>query len=200
MLATTSRSRGAYSKTARRRGEILDAAATVFGRSGFVQASLADIAELAGISIAGLNHHFATKTHLLEGVFDRLQEETEARFASEDPLDLLRAAVDLAERGQNDPTGTRFFAVMSAEATSPEHPAHDYFLRRYTTTLHQVTASFEQLRSQGRLREGVDPEDAARVYIGLSDGVQIQALYQPGAFSQAALLRRMLNNLLTEPL
>lgn len=165
-----------------------------------MQASLAEIAELAGISIAGLNHHFATKTHLLEGVFDRLQEQTEARFASEDPLDLLRAAVDLAERGQNDPAGTRFFAVMSAEATSPEHPAHQYFQRRYTTTLRQVTGSFEVLLDQGRLREGVDPEDAARVYIGLSDGVQIQALYQPGSFSQAALLRRLLNNLLTEPL
>ena len=200
MPVQTPRLRGEYSKTAKRREEIIDAAATVFSRSGFVQSSLGEIAELAGISVAGLNHHFSTKTQLLEAVFDRSQRETEARFASDDPIELLRTAVELAEQGQNDPQATRFFAVMSAEATSPDHPAHDYFSRRYETTLHYVHESFCTLQEQGRLRAGIEPIDAARAYIGLSDGVQIQALYQPGTFSQAQLIRRVLSSMLTEPL
>jgi hypothetical protein len=113
---------------------------------------------------------------------------------------LLRAALDLAEQGQSDPEGTRFFAVMSAEATSPDHPAHEYFRQRYETTLDHVRVSFTALQEQGRLRTGVDPTDAARAYIALSDGIQIQALYQPDAFSQADLMRRLLSGMLTESL
>ncbi|GEK87429.1 TetR family transcriptional regulator [Microbacterium aerolatum] len=165
-----------------------------------MQASLSEIAERADISVAGLNHHFSTKTQLLEAVFDHKQRETEARFTSTDPMALLRAALDLAEQGQSDPQGTRFFAVMSTEATSPDHPAHEYFRRRYETTLDLVRASFVTLREQGRLRPGVDPADAARAYIGLSDGLQIQALYQPEAFSQADVMRRIISEMLTEPL
>ncbi len=200
MPVQTPRRRGEYSKSARRREEIIEAAASVFSRSGFIQASLGEIAALAGISVAGLNHHFSTKTQLLEAVFDRSQDETAVHFASDDPVDLLRAAIDLADRGQNDPQGTRFFAVMSAEATAPEHPAHEYFVSRYNTTLRQVHDSFAALRDAGKLRPDVDPWDAARAYVGLSDGLQIQALYAPGDFSQAEVLRRLLSTLLTEPL
>lgn len=194
------RRRGEYSKTARRREQIIDAAAAVFSRSGFVQASLSEIAEIAGLSVAGLNHHFSTKTQLLEAVFDRSQHATEARFASPDPLDLLKAALDLAQQGQEDPQGTRFFAVMSAEATAPEHPAHEYFRLRYESTVESVCASFRVLQERGLLREDVAPLDAARAYVALSDGMQIQALYQPGVFSQADLLRRFIDRMLTEPL
>lgn len=200
MTTTGPRRRGEYSKTAGRRQQIIDAAATVFSRSGFMQASLSEIAERANISVAGLNHHFSTKAQLLEAVFDDKQHETESRFASADPITLLNAALDLAEQGQSDPQGTRFFAVMSTEATSPDHPAHEYFRRRYETILEQVRASFVTLQEQGRLQPGVDPADAARAYIGLSDGIQIQALYQPGTFSQAELMRRILSGMLTEPL
>jgi AcrR family transcriptional regulator len=200
MSDAVSRRRGEYSKTARRREEILDAADEVFSRSGFMQASLGEIAEKAGISVAGLNHHFSTKTQLLEALFDRKQRETEALFSSTDPMELLRAAVDLADRGQSDPSGTRFFAVMSAEATSPEHPAHGYFQRRYDDTLAAAHSSFKTLKEKGMLAHDVDPWDAARAYVGLSDGLQIQTLYQPRQFSQAAVLKRLLNQLLTEPL
>ncbi|WP_396644777.1 TetR/AcrR family transcriptional regulator [Microbacterium sp.] len=200
MPETTPRRRGEYSKSAQRREDILDAAAAVFSRAGFGAASLAEIAERAGISVAGLNHHFATKTQLLEAVFDRTQRQAETFFQSSDPIELLRSAVSLAAQNASDPLATRFFAVMSAEATSPDHPAHDYFQRRYAETVEQVLASFATLRDQGRLRAEVTPEEAARAYMALSDGLQIQALYDPEAFSQPAMLRRLLSSFLTEPL
>jgi len=194
------RRRGAYAKTALRREQILDAATEIFSRSGFTAASLADIADAASISIAGLNHHFATKTQLLEAVFDRSRDKAVALFTSPDPLDNLRASLDLAESNEGNPLVIRLFAVMSAEATSPDHPAHQRLLQHYEETLSAVNGSFAELARTGRLRPDVRPEDAARAYVALSDGLQIQAMYQPGAFSQPEAIRRLLSSFLTEPL
>ena len=194
------RRRGEYAKSAARREQILDAAAEVFSRSGFTAASLADIAEAANMSIAGLNHHFATKTQLLEGVFDRSREVAVTLFTSSDPLDNLRASLDLAESNEGDPLTIRLFAVMSAESTSPDHPAHHRLLQHYEATLNAVHGSFVELARSGRLRPDVSPEDAARAYVALSDGLQIQAMYQPDAFSQPDVIRRLLSSFLTEPL
>ena len=44
--------RGTYAKTVQRRKQIIDAAYQVFSRAGFHNASLADIAGVAGLSIA----------------------------------------------------------------------------------------------------------------------------------------------------
>ncbi|MFS0735058.1 TetR/AcrR family transcriptional regulator [Microbacterium sp. 1P10UB] len=200
MSAQVTRRRGEYAKSAARREQILDAAAEVFSRSGFTAASLADIAEAANMSIAGLNHHFATKTQLLEAVFDRSREVAVSLFTSSDPLDNLRASLDLAQSNEGDPVTIRLFAVMSAEATSPEHPAHHRLLQHYDATLNAVLGSFVELERSGRLRPDVRPDDAARAYVALSDGLQIQAMYQPDAFSQPDVIRRLLSSFLTEPL
>lgn len=152
------------------------------------------------MSIAGLNHHFATKTQLLEAVFDRSREVAVTMFTSTDPLDNLRASLHLAQSNQGDPRIIRLFAVMSAEATSPDHPAHHRLLQHYEATLKAVHGSFVELARTGRLRPDVRPEDAARAYVALSDGLQIQAMYQPEAFSQPDVIRRLLSSFLTEPL
>ena len=192
--------RGTYAKTVQRRKQIMDAAFQVFSRAGFHNASLADIAGAAGLSIAGVNHHFATKTLLLEAVFDQRDTEAESYFRGGRGLDLLRGLVDLAERDQSDPEATRFYAIMAAEATAEDHPANTYFSRRYALVLSYVEGAFREAQAEGLLRAEVEPDEAARSYIALSDGLQLQRLYQPSAFSQAAITRKMLNSLLVEPL
>lgn len=198
--ATPTRRRGEYAKTALRREQILDAAAEVFGRSGFTSASLADIADAAGISIAGLNHHFATKTQLLEAVFDRNRARAAALFTSDDPVEKLRAVLNLAVANENDPLTTQLFTMMSVEASSADHPAHSWLLRHYEETLTMVADTFAELEQIGLLRADMTPQAAARAYMALSDGLQIQALYQPGGFSQPDLIRRVLSSFLSQPL
>ena len=89
---------------------------------------------------------------------------------------------------------------MAAEATAEDHPANAYFSRRYALVLSYVEGAFREAQAEGLLRSGVAPDEAARSYIALSDGLQLQRLYQPSAFSQAAITRKMLNSLLVEPL
>jgi hypothetical protein len=74
------------------------------------------------------------------------------------------------------PELVRTWAVLSAAASSPDHPAHAYFTRRYETTRAAFLKSFGTLGRQGRLRPGVSPERAAIVLIALWDGLQVQWL------------------------
>ena len=81
-----------------RRGELLDAASEVFGRSGYHGASLDEIAAAAGVSKALIYEHFASKRELhaelveqhAGEIFRRLQANTEAGAGEE----RLRGGID----------------------------------------------------------------------------------------------------------
>lgn len=63
---------------AARRGQIVDAAIEVIASIGYAQASLARIAEHAGISKGVISYHFADKGHLIRQVLEQIL----AAFAS----------------------------------------------------------------------------------------------------------------------
>jgi AcrR family transcriptional regulator len=134
MTDATTRPRGEYAKTAGRRQEIIAAAVEVFSSTGFHKGSLRDVAERAGLSQAGLLHHFPSKNHLIEAVLIWRDDQARARFVREDADDLehLRALIDLVEYNQaKTPELVELYAILSGEATAPDHPVHDYFAQRY---------------------------------------------------------------------
>src|SRR4051794_28761608 len=133
MTSTQTRPRGAYAKTAARRDAIVAAALEVFAASGFHKGSLRDVAERAGLSQAGLLHHYPSKVHLIEAVLAWHDEQSVriVRAAGRDGADPLAALVALAEHNQANPTMVELYVSLSAEATSPDHPVHEHFRRRY---------------------------------------------------------------------
>lgn len=199
MTATQGNPRGEYAKTAARRQEILQAAADVFSASGYRKGSLRDVAERVGLSQAGLLHHFPSKNHLLEAVLAWRDDEARARMGQPPPqgIDMIRAFVDLAEYNQSTPGLVDLYVVLSAEATSPEHPVHDYFVRRYAEVGLSVRTAFERAAADGHLRPGVDCASAARQLVAVMDGLQVQWLLGHGEIDMAADLRRFLQPLLT---
>lgn len=56
---------------------VLDAAASVFARHGFAQASVQSLADAAGYSKAGLLHHYSTKVILYGAVLTECRAQTE---------------------------------------------------------------------------------------------------------------------------
>jgi AcrR family transcriptional regulator len=72
---------------AARRGQILDAATSVFAAKGFHRTTIRDIATVAGIADGTIYNYFENKTALLLGILDRLNQ-TERR-----DLDLSQALV-----------------------------------------------------------------------------------------------------------
>src|SRR5215211_2802614 len=169
MTGTTSRPRGEYAKTAGRRHEILTAAVEVFSAAGFHKGSLRDVAERAGLSQAGVLHHFPSKHHLVEAVLEWRDEQSRSRFAFDaEGRRTIRSLVELVEYNQREtPELVELYATLSAEATSPDHPVHDYFVARYRWVVGYARTALEQAAGAGELRPGVDCESAARTLVAL---------------------------------
>ncbi|OZB89132.1 MAG: hypothetical protein B7X41_04465, partial [Microbacterium sp. 14-71-5] len=118
------------------RERIVAAATALFGRVGFNSATMLEIAQVCEISRAGLAHHFPTKESLMEAVLETRDREDRERFRrngsrGQDGIGILRGMVDLARHNTEVGGIIALYAVLSAEAADPSHPAHEYFVRRY---------------------------------------------------------------------
>ncbi|KDQ69683.1 TetR/AcrR family transcriptional regulator [Streptomyces halstedii] len=191
--------RRGYAKGRAKRGEILDQAMALFGEAGYRGASLRVIATRCGISHPGLLHHFPTKESLLLAVLEH-RDEVDGEW-----LDLggttgvqrLRGFAALAELNATRRGIVELFSVVSAEATSADHPAHAYFVRRYAHSVSGAELAYVQAREEGALRDGVDPALAGAQLIALMDGLQVQWLLSDGATDMAGVLRAHLQAQLT---
>jgi AcrR family transcriptional regulator len=195
----TLEARRGYAKGRAKRVEILDQAVALFGESGYRGTSLRDIAARCGISHPGLLHHFPTKEALLLAVLARRDELDEQWLAlgGLGGLDVLRRFCALVELNAQRRGIVELYAVVSAEATSSEHPAHGFFVARYEGSVATVTAAYADIGLRGGLRPGVRPDDAARQLIALMDGLQVQWLLSGCRIDMAAVLRRHIEAQLT---
>ncbi len=164
-----------------RRKRILSTAVEVFGEQGYRGTSLREIARRVGMSDAGLLHHFGTKTGLLAATIaerdelDRVRrEESEASGATF--VDTMRQQVT---RNAASPGLVALHVVLSAEATDPQHPAHESFRERYRAIRHQDDAEFARLQERGELRADLDPERLGQLVTAMMDGLQLQWLLDP---------------------
>ena len=176
--ATTTGSRGGYAKGRATQQEIIRTAILVFADVGFHGASLRDIAARVGISHPGLLHHFPNKAALLEAVLEYRDAVDEQSFQEdvERGSDYFEALLNLVERNRLRRPLVELFAGLSTEATSSDHPAHEYFRRRYARVLGEQSQLLRERAARGGLAPGVDPDQAARTVVALMDGLQVQWL------------------------
>ncbi|MFM2077074.1 MAG: hypothetical protein RJA49_964 [Actinomycetota bacterium] len=162
----------------------------MFGEVGYRGATLREIAARCGISHTGLLHHFANKEALLVAVLQHRDEVDRERLRADDSgVDTLRRMVDLVAFNATRRGIVELFTVLSSEATSADHPAHDWFVQRYRASLRATTRSFQRARDEGALRAGVDPGVAAAQLTALMDGLQVQWLLDDGATDMVAAVR-----------
>jgi AcrR family transcriptional regulator len=171
-------SRGPHAGTGKRRQQIIAAAMDAFARGGFHGSSVKEIADAVGMSNAGLLHHFSSKEELLLEVLNLREQANEM---PEDVhglavLDHLRkvAQVDSVTKGM-----VALYVTVSAEAVSPSHPAHDFFVARYREATARIARRLQEARDEGRLRADLDPELAARQLFAVLDGLLLQWLLNP---------------------
>jgi len=170
--------RGSYAKGIAKRGEILTTALELVARQGFRRTSIKDIADAVGLTQAGLLHYFDSKDELWVEILRRRDEIDIAQdWNADDPAALLAAIV----RHNTEVPGLvqMFVNLSAAAATDPEHPAHAYFRDRYESNRRDFARDFRAMQQDGRLRSDVDPEELASVLLAISDGMQIQWLYDP---------------------
>ncbi|WP_069170525.1 TetR/AcrR family transcriptional regulator [Streptomyces griseus] len=194
--------RRGYAKGRARRREILEQAMALFGEAGYRGASLRTIASRCGISHPGLLHHFPTKESLLLAVLEH-RDEVDGEWLSlggTTGVGRLRRYAELAALNATRRGIVELFTVVSAEATAADHPAHDYFVRRYRDSVSGAGLAYAQARADGALRAGIAPDAAGRQLIALMDGLQVQWLLGGGATDMAGVLRAHVRAQLTVPL
>lgn len=193
---------GGYAKGRAKRQEIIEAAIVVFGERGYTTSSMLEIAERCSLSRAGLSHHFPTKESILAAVLAWRDTVDTQRFriaGTPDPdgLTILRAMVELAEANARVPGLVGLHSCLAAEAASPTHPAHDYFVNRYDMITQGVQTALEDVRESGWLRPEVDPARAAISIVSLMDGLQVYWLLRGQPVDMAAHLHSAISSMLT---
>lgn len=166
----------------RSRATILQAASEEFAAKGYRGASLATIAERAGITQSGLLHHYPTKERLLAAVMaERFQADADLLDDAYGPPTPrpLAGYRHLAERNTQNATWVRLYTLLAAEGLTEEHPAHEAIRDRYEQVRSRLRARIDRQIEAGVLRADLDRDALTSLIIGAMDGLQLQWLYQP---------------------
>lgn len=180
--AMTTRARGAE-----RRAEILRAAVEVIAERGYRGASLAAVAERAGLTQQGLMHHFPSKEALLVAVLEA-RDRWDALPAEGLRLDLLAS---LVEYNAMRPGLVQTFSALLGESVTEGHPARAYFAERYGRVRGSM-AGLLRAEYGDRLPGGLTPERAAPLLVAVLDGLQYQWLLDPESVDMPGAFRDFL--------
>lgn len=168
------RSRGEYQPGRERRVLIMEQATELFSIQGFGATSFREIAAACNLTPAGLEHHFSDKTMIL---LELLRQREREGDELQNTLNWRVWLLEIERINRANPTASRLFTILSAEAIEPSHPAHEYFVDRYATT----RAKFADLICKQRSGRVITNDDRrrAQILIGAWDGLQLQALLDP---------------------
>ncbi|MFE4836374.1 TetR/AcrR family transcriptional regulator [Arthrobacter sp. NPDC056691] len=174
-----------------RRSQILLAAAEAFSERGFNATSLRDVAARAKISHTGLLHHYPDKNALLEALLDdRIKGAGDLHnLNSGGGEGFVRGLVAIAANDEQHPANVRLLTTLTAEATSPTHPAHGYFRKWHAEALDLLAEALDDLDHRGLFRGPMSTREAARYINALREGTHTQWLLSEADFSLAAEVR-----------
>jgi len=182
-----------------RRAAVLQAARALFAQHGFKGASLAAVAQEAGITDAGLLYHFPTKNDLLLAVIaegDREQDESLDKVRGETGLALLRRMAEFGVDLEADPLLTALDVTLSAEHLQDSSEINRYFVERYERFRAMLADAFAVARDSGDFRTDVDPAAEAANMTAVLDGLRLQWLLSGRAVPIAANMRAYVNGVI----
>jgi AcrR family transcriptional regulator len=191
-MVTPTRTRGPYAKTAKLRQRAIDAGIELFGSAGYNGATLTEVAEKLGMTLTGLQHHFPDKDSLLAAVLEERDRRAEEVLPASSRLSAFESLITMLGENQKTPGLMELQCVLSAEATSPDHPAHAYFQRRYARLRAEATTALQELADRGEIVVPIEPESLAAMLIAMVDGLQLQWLLEPGSVDLQAEARKFI--------
>ncbi|WP_394938005.1 TetR family transcriptional regulator [Psychromicrobium sp. YIM B11713] len=190
------RKRGPYAKTASRQRKILEAAAQVYAEYGYYGSSLREIAAKAGMSLSTLTHHFASKEEILMATLEQRDADGVSLHSVRTAADFRRQVLNQAKANEKSSALIGLYSVLSAESTTPDHPARSYFIDRFSVVRRDYSRVLELLRDRDELRPGLDPRLTAISLVALWDGLQLQWLLEPKTVDVVAQLSIFLDLIL----
>jgi AcrR family transcriptional regulator len=166
-----------FAKGEDRRQRILAVAQRLMTRNGGRGTTLSQIAREAGVTTAGLLHHFESKEQLLHAVLDARDADDMAHVdMSGDVVEQLERVTDRFERS---PALIGSFTVLLSENLNPDAPLHDRFLSRYQDAAAIVAEGIRRGQQAGRYRTDLDPAVKAVEIIAFLYGMETSWLLDP---------------------
>lgn len=183
-------------RTLERREAVLRAAMTVFGQRGYNKGALVEVAEQAGMTHAGVLHHFGSKEGLLVAMLQYRDGEEAAgipgRAQTEGPA-FLGHMLDTVTENTERPGVVQTYAVLAAESVTAGHPAQEYFRGRFAGLRDKITGVLAEVT--GRDASDPDVRDDASALIALMDGLQVQWLLDPDAVDMPRIVEKVMDEL-----
>ncbi|OBF30075.1 TetR family transcriptional regulator [Mycobacterium sp. ACS1612] len=167
-----------FAKGEDRRQRILSVAERLLARNGWRNTSLAQIAKEAGVTPAGLLHHFESKEQLLNAVLDArdTDDEIHADYRSGD---LITELSRVPERFERAPELVGTFTVLLVENIAPDAPLHDRLHKRYRDAVDIITRIIERGQNDGSYRPDLDAASKAVEILAFINGMETLWLLDP---------------------
>ena len=166
-----------FAKGEDRRQRILAVAQRLVTRNGGRGTTLSQIAREAGVTTAGLLHHFESKEQLLHAVLDARDADDLAHVdITGDVVEQLERVIGRFERS---PGLIGLFTVLLTENLDPDAPLHDRFLGRYQDAVAIVAEGIRRGQNAGRYRTDLDPAVKAVEIIAFLYGMETSWLLDP---------------------
>jgi AcrR family transcriptional regulator len=161
-----------------RRARILAVAERLLARNGWRNTSLALIAKEAGVTPAGLLHHFESKEQLLNAVLDArdADDEIHADYRSGD---LVTELSRVPERFDRAPELIGTFTVLLVENIAPDAPLHDRLLQRYRDAVDIIIELIKRGQGDGQYRPDFDAASKAVEILAFINGMETLWLLDP---------------------
>jgi AcrR family transcriptional regulator len=153
-----------------RKQRILTVAQRLLTRNGWRNTTLAQIAGEAGVSPAGLLHHFESKEQLLHAVLDVRDADDDAH--ADRRGDLIEQIERVADRFDRSPAMMGTFAVLLVENILPDAPLHDRLLDRYRDAIEIVAENIRCGQRAGRYRTDLDATVTATEIVAFINGME----------------------------
>jgi AcrR family transcriptional regulator len=160
-----------------RKQRILMAAQRLLTRNGWRNTTLAQIAKEAGVSAAGLLHHFESKEQLLHAVVDARDLDDDTH--SDRTGDLLEGIARVGDRVHRSPELVGTYSVLLVENLMADAPLHDRLLARQRAAVDILADLIRRGQESGKYRDDFDPALKAVQIVSLVNGMEISWLLDP---------------------
>ena len=172
------------------REQVLDAAEQVFRERGVGHASLAEVADAAGVTRGAIYHHFASKAELFEAMLARAEMPLDAVFDAPhwtvaDPLAAVRetAIKALLHLTSCDRVRNIFeVAFLRCEYTDELAPVEQRHLQEREHCLGFCGSLLEQAVARGQLPPDTDTRLASHLLYALIGGLMRDWVQAPDSF------------------
>lgn len=177
-------------EAAETREQVLDAAEHVFRQRGVGHASLAEVADAAGVTRGAIYHHFASKAELFEAMLARAEMPIDMAFDATrlpvaDPLAMVRdmAVKALLHLASCDRVRNIFeVAFLRCEYTDELAPVEQRHLQERQQCLGLSNGLLDQAVARGQLPADTDTRLASQLFYGFIGGLMRDWVQAPDSF------------------